>query len=835
MEEVDIALIVALDEEYQTIRRTVGISPIKSIDRVHSFTLPKPGATDCDLKMVVHVTGEMGLVPTASATDMVLDRFNPRWLVSIGLSGQLSGDCALGDVVLATTCDLAYSEARLSIDRTEFAGSTFDVPGLRGFLKAVDLSKYLQGRELDIPGTGRRELEEKRLWRRFPLVHAGVICSTDFLVDDPKTKSELLQRNRRFLCTDMESAAMVSAARKREFSGQVAIIRAVSDPADGTKKLIDRLAGGGTFRHYAMRNAATVLQHAVLGAIGGGKIGNRYADRPLVVEAISRLKHVNDLLVANASLTNAVALIDADAEWAARDTEIAKYVYRARISKASNEVPKPLAKEVVTLATGPAVNFFVALHVMRSLYGDFETMPELLIPLTHVHTYEVNQYCKALLDSAKTRGNLSKLLGRLSAAYDAAGKADLEPAARSNLQAHLCYLLGRVSDEQSRGRAIETLEKWRDKLVASVAEKKKCSTGKRQLGISVASLERFAREQLLQYRTIQISLVQLGGPEESDRYILSCLSSPRLDAQNRGFHLEYYGDTPYDPAQPLSNEDRLDAIPKTLGTLGEKLIRAFKSNGKYPLRDIELYTVIALLRSRLQQGVLIEGDRARGLEILSTASWMSANEKLKMLSDRISSDLVNPNFHPSGMVEEIFRLKKLRRTGWTARGRQVVDPESVGSHTFGGLALIELFLPETKSTEARSLGPAYSKEKVLRLFLKHDWAEAVIGDLLPDQKTEEAGTREDAAFRILGLAFIYSPYANRTIYEDWISFERGTTINSQLARDVDQLDNLQQLLIESASEPDSIPDRSSWIEYIETRIRTEWGRQMLGFLLKRDR
>ena len=88
--------------------------------------------------------------------------------------------------------------------------------------------------------------------------------------------------------------------------------------------------------------------------------------------------------------------------------------------------------------------------------------------------------------------------------------------------------------------------------------------------------------------------------------------------------------------------------------------------------------------------------------------------------------------------------------------------------------------------------------------MKHDWAEAIIGDLLPDEKTEEAGIREDAAFRTLGLVSIYSPYANRTVYEDWLAFERGTSINCQLARDVDQLDCLQQLLIESHSNPSSV-------------------------------
>ena len=215
MEVVDIALIVALDEEYQTIRRTLGTTPTSSFERTHLFNLPIAKHPGKQVTMAVHVIGEMGLVPTTSATDSVLDRFNPSWLVSIGLSGQLSNDCYLGDVVLSTECDLAYSEARLSIDKTEFAGKIHEVLGLKDFVKAVDLSKYLQCRELHLPTAAQSELVQRRLWRKFPRVHAGITCSTDFVVDDPKRKSELLQKNRRFLCTDMESAAMVAAARRR--------------------------------------------------------------------------------------------------------------------------------------------------------------------------------------------------------------------------------------------------------------------------------------------------------------------------------------------------------------------------------------------------------------------------------------------------------------------------------------------------------------------------------------------------------------------------------------------------------------------------------------------
>lgn len=578
-----------------------------------------------------------------------------------------------------------------------------------------------------------------------------------------------------------------------------------------------------------MSNAATLLQHAILKNINTGAKYNNYSQRPLVDQAVTRIKKINTLLSSAENLDDAVFSIDSDLLNRDLDAEIAKYVYRAQLLRSDDNVPRPLTSTIKMPASAQAVDFYVALHVMRSLSRNFEATPELLLPLSHVHTHRVNCYCKLLINSIKRQNNISTFISRILAAYNTNIKS-IQPQARTNLQAHLCYLIGRVDDNQSRPLAVELLKRWRDHLI-SPNEKKRSPPSKKASTTSKATLERLNREQLLLYRTIQISLIHLETPEESDRYILSCMTSPRLDAQNRGFHLEYYGDIPYDLAQPLSNVDMLSPFPRTLRILGDKLIDPSESAAREPLRDIQLYTVISLLRSRLQCGVLAEEDRRVGHGILMKAAWKSSDQRLQMLLKRVRSDLENPSFHPAGIVREIFKLKKLPRTGWINKGRRVSTPESVGSHTFGGMTLIELFLPETKSPEAQAIGKGYSKEKVLRLFLKHDWAEAIIGDLLPEQKNEEAAAREESEFRTLGLAYIYTPYANRSIYEDWAEFEHEATVNAQLARDVDRLDNLLQLLIEMDHEIGSIPDGQSWIKDIEQKLRTEWGKEMMKFLL----
>jgi 5'-deoxynucleotidase YfbR-like HD superfamily hydrolase/nucleoside phosphorylase len=830
MDEFDskttVAIMIALEEEYETWLRAIDLTPERSIDGYHYFRIRDNGSNRPEY-FAVNVVGEMGLVPAVAATDALLSKISPKYLISIGLSGQLSDDCVLGDVVIATDCDLPYSEARDSKNQMNFAGKTFEVPSMKNRFIGIDTSKYLQGREPSVSPSAKKQLINKNLWRKYPNVHFGITCSTDFVVDNPDTKKELLSKNRRFLCTDMESAAMVSAARKRGFLGEIAIIRGISDPADGTKKEIDRLAGAGTMRRYAMHNATLVALHSII--YRHGKKNHRLSNRPIISTFIDRLDTVNRMLSEESTpITEAISNLSDGTDNSSLDKDLAKFVYRARIERSASDVPKPLASEIMSAAPAHAVNYFVALYVMQSLHEKFEDSTDLLTPLTHVYTHDVNKFCKALLECMQIKGKISHAYNRIIIAYTFSSKSKLDPSAKSYLQSHLAYLLGRITDEQHIQLARKSLARWRDKLIRRTGKLNKNTA---ELAFSIENLEALSRVNLLLFRTIQISLVQLGMSAESDLYITSCMHSKRLDAQNRGFHLEYYRDIPYDPSQPLNNEDRLEPCPRTFEAIGQKLISSFESRKPYPLRDIELYTVISLLKFRLEAGKLSGNDRLRGLEIISKSNWVSTNDQYSMLRDRLLSDLSNPSFKTKVIVEQIFGLKKLKRTGWNARGRNVADPESVASHTFGGLALIELFFPETNSILSKDMGAGYSKEAVMRLFLKHDWAEAIIGDLLPDQKTEEALANEESAFRLLGASFLYSPYLNRSIYEDWREFEKGDTTNANLARDIDHLDNLLQVLIESEIQKSAIPDRNEWIESIKKKIRTPLGRSIFLFLL----
>src|SRR5882672_8686892 len=74
-------------------------------------------------------------------------------------------------------------------------------------------------------------------------------------------------------------------------------------------------------------------------------------------------------------------------------------------------------------------------------------------------------------------------------------------------------------------------------------------------------------------------------------------------------------------------------------------------------------------------------------------------------------------------LTELQRLKNLDRTGWALRG---LSPrtESVAAHSFG-VAVTAMMLTD----ELAAQGVETDRERVLRMALLHDWAEARIGDM----------------------------------------------------------------------------------------------------------
>jgi putative hydrolase of HD superfamily len=139
---------------------------------------------------------------------------------------------------------------------------------------------------------------------------------------------------------------------------------------------------------------------------------------------------------------------------------------------------------------------------------------------------------------------------------------------------------------------------------------------------------------------------------------------------------------------------------------------------------------------------------------------------------------------------ELQRLKRLERTGWTLRGL-APGAESVAAHSYG-VALAAMMLAD----ELIVRGESVDVERVLRMALMHDWAEARVGDM-PRTAIEyfgaEARTRAeraafDAIVRGLGQR-IEAGYSE--LHED---YEHRASLEARLVKAADIIDLLVQAL-----------------------------------------
>ena len=139
-------------------------------------------------------------------------------------------------------------------------------------------------------------------------------------------------------------------------------------------------------------------------------------------------------------------------------------------------------------------------------------------------------------------------------------------------------------------------------------------------------------------------------------------------------------------------------------------------------------------------------------------------------------------------IEEIGVLKNLSRTGWRFRG--IKDTESVADHCYR-VSLLSMILADVLTEQDVPL----DVEKVMRIALLHEVAEARIGDLpFPALKyisEEVKAAGERAAVESMFESF--GPLQQKYI-QLWDEFEGATSIEGKLVRAADKLELMIQVL-----------------------------------------
>ena len=169
----------------------------------------------------------------------------------------------------------------------------------------------------------------------------------------------------------------------------------------------------------------------------------------------------------------------------------------------------------------------------------------------------------------------------------------------------------------------------------------------------------------------------------------------------------------------------------------------------------------------------------------------------------------------ANLVFEARSLRSLPRSGYQFLG---TGRESVAEHSFSITFMAYVF---------SRLVPEIDGHKIMAMCLVHDLPEARIGDLNYVQKLY-VEAHENAAIEDLTTDLPFGEEIKALIEE----FNRGESMEAQLARDADQIAFILEL--KDLSDMGYVPP-GTWIPSIRRRLKTEIGRQLAEAILATER
>ena len=223
---IDIAILTVLEPEYQAAAsRLNDLSPVEGAKahryrwmhgEIESNTYGRP------YHVIVGMTRGKGEVAGALAARDAIARWNPRYVLLVGIAGAVAGSASLGDVVLPDPV-WNYEIGHLAADCTPKRGSQYppDPALLRAALEVQP--DWIHGIRADPPGKRPRSR-----------VLSGRIASGDKVIETKSSAlySDLIRAQPEILAVEMEGAgvgAAVVGATDEGFDVGFLMVRAVSD------------------------------------------------------------------------------------------------------------------------------------------------------------------------------------------------------------------------------------------------------------------------------------------------------------------------------------------------------------------------------------------------------------------------------------------------------------------------------------------------------------------------------------------------------------------------------------------------------------------------------
>lgn len=302
------------------------------------------------------------------------------------------------------------------------------------------------------------------------------------------------------------------------------------------------------------------------------------------------------------------------------------------------------------------------------------------------------------------------------------------------------------------------------------------------------------------------SLIKVNDEQALSEYIKLILSDGVINEVNRGFHLEYYNDRPYNPQSSLLNyKEDLTVGERTLSTLCIQLERKMLNKDNSSLASVlELLTICSLIQARIEEpiGVCVFDITQYISKCIKYIDWVTGFKILGKIEDIgmyftwfknelrkwESNNKTNISYNLASPFNKMNKVDSIERAGWLVM--KIEKPENIVEHMYKCWLLGMIYLPkEDKDNE-------YDKNKVLNMLLLHDLGDIDTGDInRPDklQNIKFYDSRENLAMQSLFFTGTYPNAVDLSEYrEAWKNWNNKKGINYLVAKDINDLQTIYQ-------------------------------------------
>ncbi|MHA6802972.1 5'-methylthioadenosine/S-adenosylhomocysteine nucleosidase family protein [Salinifilum ghardaiensis] len=235
MTENMVVVLTALNLEYDAVRRRLVNPQLQLHERGTRFEVGALRGTSCQIALALTNKGNQS---AAVLAERAIQEFEPAAVLFVGVAGAMWDATPLGDVVVATH---VYA----------YHGGTSEDDGLKARPRVWEAEHGLSQLASHVARIDDWT-DESRTGNRRPRVHFGAIAAGE-VVHNSRISYEaewLRQHYNDALAIEMESAGVAQAGHLN--GSPVAIVRGISDKADGTKNS----DGDGAWQPRAADNAA---------------------------------------------------------------------------------------------------------------------------------------------------------------------------------------------------------------------------------------------------------------------------------------------------------------------------------------------------------------------------------------------------------------------------------------------------------------------------------------------------------------------------------------------------------------------------------------------------